>query len=82
MSLFLYPLFGSSPHVAVGPTALMSLLTAGVIDLENLPEDPSADGRRLELAFRLAFLVGIVQIVLGTCNAGALVNFLSNPMLK
>jgi len=60
----------------------MSLLTAGVIDVENLPEGPDADGRRLEIAFRLAFLVGAVQVLLGIFNAGALVNFLSNPMLK
>ena len=82
MSLFIYPIFGSSPHVAVGPTALMGLLTAGAIDLENLPEGTEFDGRRLEIAFRLAFIVGAIQILLGVFNAGTLVNFLSNPMLK
>lgn len=82
MSLFLYPIFGSSPHVAIGPTALMGLLTAGAIDFENLPEGPEFDGRRLEIAFRLAFIIGAIQIILGLCSAGTLVNFLSNPMLK
>ena len=80
MALFLYPIFGTSPQLAVGPVALMALLTDGVITELDIPEDD--DGRRIQIALRLAFLVGVIQMAMGLFNAGALVQFLSHPMLR
>ena len=80
MSVFIYPFFGTSPQLAVGPVALMSLLTTGLINEMDLGDAP--DDRRILLALRLAFVVGVIQTAMGIFNAGSLVSFLSHPMLS
>jgi SulP family sulfate permease len=82
ISMLIYPIFGTSPELAVGPTALMSLLTAGVMTQLNVEDGPEGDARKLEIALRLAFLMGAVQLLMGLFNAGVLVRFLSHPMLR
>ena len=82
VSMLVYPLFGTSPELAVGPTALMSLLTAGVMTELGTDEGEEGEQRRLEIALRLAFIMGVIQVVMGLCNAGVLVRFLSHPMLR
>lgn len=47
MGLLPYPLFGTSPHLISGPTAVMSILVAGLIPESIEVPDPSlADGQR------------------------------------
>ena len=82
VSMLVYPLFGTSPELAVGPTALTSLLTANVITDLGTDEGEEGEQRRLEIALRLAFISGLIQVVMGLCNAGVLVRFLSHPMLR
>lgn len=64
IGLLAYPLFGSSPHLAVGPTAMQSLLVAGALapfedahcdagDFANVSCD-----RYIQLAMTMSFLVG------------------------
>jgi SulP family sulfate permease len=64
--LILYPIFGTSPQLAIGPTAMQSLLTAGALaafddasPCDN-PEQVADAGcqRHIELALELSFLVG------------------------
>ena len=63
MSLFVYSLFGSSGQLSVGPVAMVSLLTKGVID-GTLPSN-ATDVQIISVAIVLAFCVGIVQCLMG-----------------
>ncbi len=82
VAMLVYPLFGTSPELAVGPTALMSLLTAGVMTELGTDDGVEGESRRLEIALRLAFIMGVIQLAMGLFNAGVLVRFLSHPMLR
>ena len=75
--LLLYGLLGTSRHLAVGPVAIVSLLTAAGVG--TLAAEGS--GQYLQLAITLAFLVGIFQTLMGLLRIGFLVNFLSHPVL-
>ena len=72
-----YALFGTSRQLAVGPVAIVSLLTASA--LAPLVEEGSAG--YLAAAALLALMVGVVHIVLGLGRLGFLVNFLSHSVL-
>ncbi len=76
--LILYALFGSSRQLAVGPVAMVSLLTAAGIGALN----PAGPAEYLLLAVTLAFLVGAIQFLMGVFRLGFLVNFLSHPVIS
>lgn len=76
--LLLYAIFGTSRQLAVGPVAMVSLLTAAGIGTLQ-PQSPS---EYLLLALTLAFLVGLIQSVMGLFRLGFLVNFLSHPVIN
>ena len=73
--LIVYGLLGTSRSLAVGPVAIVSLLVAS--GLSGLAEAGSA--HYVQLALTLAFLVGVIQFVMGGLRLGFLVNFLSHP---
>lgn len=80
IGLLIYPLFATSPHMAVGPVALASLLNeAALAGLGLVPEDKSA---WILASLQLAFITGLVQLLLGVFRAGSLVKFLSHSMLQ
>ncbi len=76
--LLIYALFGTSRQLAVGPVAMVSLLTAaGIGGLAG------ADiSTYITLAVALAFFVGLIQFLLGAFRLGFLVNFLSHPVIS
>ncbi len=76
--LVLYALFGTSRQLAVGPVAMVSLLTAAGIGALR-PESPEV---YLLLAVTLAFMVGAIQFLMGAFRLGFLVNFLSHPVIS
>jgi SulP family sulfate permease len=76
--LVLYALFGTSRQLAVGPVAMVSLLTAAGIGALK-PESPEV---YLLLAVTLAFMVGAIQFLMGVFRLGFLVNFLSHPVIS
>eukprot|EP00939_MAST-03C_sp_MAST-3C-sp1_P004901 g4901.t1 len=78
-ALFIYALLGTSPTLAIGPVALVSLLTKGTIDGE-LSEDASED-EIIDLAVSLAFLVGTLQCIFGVLGLGKITSFLSHDVL-
>jgi len=76
--IILYALFGTSRQLAVGPVAMVSLLTASGIGT-------IAEGGTelyILLAITLALFVGILQFLLGVFRLGFLVNFLSHPVIS
>jgi SulP family sulfate permease len=76
--LVLYALFGTSRQLAIGPVAMVALLTASGIGALN-PETPEA---YLLYALTLAFMVGLTQFLMGVFRLGFLVNFLSHPVIS
>ncbi len=72
-----YALFGTSRQLAVGPVAIVSLLTASA--LAPLVEEGGAD--YLGAAALLALMVGLAHLALGVGRLGFLVNFLSHSVL-
>lgn len=76
--LILYALLGTSRQLAVGPSAMIALLTAAGIGA--LAESGSAN--YIVLAISLAFLVGAIQFLLGCFRLGFLVTLLSHPVIS
>jgi SulP family sulfate permease len=76
--LLLYAIFGTSRQLAVGPVAMVSLLTAAGIASLNA----SSPEQYLLYALTLAFLVGLIQFGMGALRLGFVVNFLSHPVIN
>ncbi|MGC6392216.1 MAG: SulP family inorganic anion transporter [Alphaproteobacteria bacterium] len=75
--IILYAVFGTSRALAVGPVAVISLLTASVVG--QVAEQGTA-GYALA-ALTLAFLSGGFLLLLGFLRLGFLANFLSHPVI-
>ncbi len=76
--LLIYAIFGTSRQLAVGPVAMVSLLTATAIgSFSGLSTQ-----EYVMYAILLAFLVGVIQFLLGLFRLGFLVNFLSHPVVS
>jgi len=75
--LVVYGLFGTSRQLAVGPVAMMSLLTAAGVGAI------AEAGTETYVAYAvvLALMVGVLQLAMGFGRAGFLVNFLSHPVI-
>lgn len=75
--LIVYALLGTSRQLAVGPVAMVSLLIAsGVGKLAEAGSD-----QYINYAILLAFLVGMIQLLMGVLRLGFLVNFLAHPVI-
>lgn len=77
LPLLVYMLIGTSRQLAVGPVALVSLLTATAI--EPLADQDTAT--YLQLAAALALIVGAIYVVAGVFKLGSAVNLLSHAVL-
>ena len=76
--LIVYALFGSSRQLAVGPVAMVSLLVAaGVGEIAETGTDSY-----IAYAILLAFMIGIIQFLMGVARIGFLVNFISHPVIS
>ncbi|SIT65930.1 sulfate permease, SulP family [Ectothiorhodosinus mongolicus] len=70
-------LWGSSNQLATGPVAVVSLLTAAAL----IPLTTPGSAEYIALAILLAFMVGIIQLTMGVLRMGALVSFISHPVI-
>ncbi len=77
LPLVIYALFGTSRTLAVGPVAVVSLMTAAAVGKLALPG--SAD--YVLAAITLAFLSGVILLVMAVLRLGFLANFLSHPVI-
>src|SRR6056300_83610 len=75
--IVLYAIFGTSRALAVGPVAVVSLLTASAI---GQVAEQSTSGYAVA-ALTLAFLSGGFLVILGVLRLGFLANFLSHPVI-
>lgn len=76
--LLAYALFGSSRVLAVGPVAVVSLMTAAAVDQVASPGTPEY----WAAALLLAALSGAILIAMGVLRLGFLANLLSHPVIS
>src|SRR6056297_3005488 len=77
LPLVAYAIFGTSRALAVGPVAVVSLMTAAAIGNLGLT-DPGAIALA---AITLAFLSGLFLMGMGLLRLGFVANFLSHPVI-
>lgn len=70
-------LWGSSRQLSTGPVAIVSLMTAAALAPLATPFTEEYIG----LALLLTLMVGIIQLSLGLLKLGAIVNFISHPVI-
>ncbi len=78
LPLVAYAIFGTSRTLAVGPVAVVSLMTAsaaGAVAVQGTAE-------YLEAAITLAALSGVMLAILGFLRLGFLANLLSHPVIS
>ncbi len=78
LPLIVYAIFGTSRTLAVGPVAILSLMTAAAAG--KIAASGSAE--YIEAALILAFLSGAILLGLGLMRMGFLANFLSHPVIS
>lgn len=76
--LIFYAIFGTSRVLAVGPVAVVSLMTAAAIGQHAVPGSDAY----WAVAITLAFLSGVLLLAMGLMRLGFLANFLSHPVIS
>lgn len=76
--LLLYAIFGSSRVLAVGPVAVVSLMTAAAVGEHAV----AGSAAYWAVAITLAFISGSMLLVMGFLRLGFLANFLSHPVIS
>ncbi|XP_034488649.1 sodium-independent sulfate anion transporter isoform X1 [Drosophila innubila] len=67
----IYVFFGTIPQVSIGPTSLMAIMT-----LQFCADKP------VQVVIVLAFLAGLVELMMGICQLGFIVSFIPAPVTK
>lgn len=70
-------MWGSSHQLATGPVAMVALLTGSALTQFAAP----GSEQFVALAILLALMVGVIELALGLFRLGAIVNFLSHPVI-
>jgi SulP family sulfate permease len=78
LPLVAYGIFGSSRTLAVGPVAVISLMTAAAAAKIATP----GSAAYIEAALILAFLSGLILVAMSLLRLGFLANFLSHPVIS
>ncbi|XP_052263654.1 sodium-independent sulfate anion transporter-like [Dreissena polymorpha] len=74
MGCFVYTILGTSKDITLGPTAIMSLMTA-TFATSPRENDPT-------YALSLTLICGVVQALMGLLHLGIMVNFISYPVIN
>lgn len=78
LPLIIYAIFGSSRTLAVGPVAILSLMTAAAAGKIAA----AGTAQYIEAAMILAVLSGLILLTFGLFRMGFLANFLSHPVIS
>ncbi len=74
----IYAFFGTSRQLGVGPVAMDSLLVA--VAVSQFAQ--AGSDHYITMAVLLAFMVGMIQLMMGVMKLGFLVNLLSHPVIS
>eukprot|EP00055_Hartaetosiga_balthica_P014795 m.83420 g.83420 ORF g.83420 m.83420 type:complete len:664 (-) comp8689_c0_seq1:228-2219(-) len=75
MGCFVYIFMGTAKDITLGPTAIMSLMTASNSDQINGKTIP-------EHAIFLTFMAGLIQLAMGIFRLGFIVDFIAYPVIS
>lgn len=76
--LILYPVFGTSRHLALGTVAVdMVIISASISKIAN-----TGTSEYILLVILLSFLIGVIQIIMFSARLGFLINYLSRPVIN
>ncbi len=78
LPLVAYAVFGTSRTLAVGPVAVVSLMTAAAVGQVAAP----GTAAYVEAAIVLALLSGLILVAMSVLRLGFLANFLSHPVIS
>ncbi|XP_039188662.1 solute carrier family 26 member 10-like isoform X2 [Crotalus tigris] len=88
----LYMLFGTGRHVSTGTFAVVSLMTGSAVErLVPIPQQANGTGpaevavlerQRIEVAAAIAFLMGLLMVMMFMLHLGFLSTYLSEPVVK
>jgi SulP family sulfate permease len=78
LPLVAYAIFGTSRTLAVGPVAVVSLMTAAAL----APIAAQGTAAYLAAAVTLAFLSGLILVAMAVLRLGFLASFLSHPVIS
>jgi SulP family sulfate permease len=78
LPLIAYAIFGTSRALAVGPVAVVSLMTAAAVGQIAAP----GSAEYLTAAITLAFLSGLILVAMSVIRLGFMANFLSHPVIS
>jgi sulfate permease, SulP family len=78
LPLIAYAIFGTSRALAVGPVAVVSLMTAAAV----APIAAAGSAEYLTAAITLAFMSGLILVAMSVLRLGFLANFLSHPVIS
>ena len=76
MGSFMYCIFGGCKEIAMGPTAIMAIMTGDAIRGAKLPEFAA------RYATLLTFLSGVICFLFGLLRLGFLIDFISVPVIS
>jgi MFS superfamily sulfate permease-like transporter len=80
LALVAYAIFGSSPHLDVGPSSAVAALSFSVV-VGILGASAVQSEEWVVLSIALALMVGVFLIIGGSLRLGVLADFLSRPVL-
>ena len=75
MGCFMYCIFGTSKDIAMGPTAILAVMTG------ELYKDPDVIQYGAYYAVLLAFASGVIMFLFGILQLGFLIDFISAPVI-
>lgn len=78
LPLIAYAMFGTSAALAVGPVAIVSLLTANTL----MPLAATGSAEYMQMALLLAAMVGVMYFIMGVFRLGFITQLLSYPVMK
>lgn len=67
----IYAIFGSQPDVAVGPTSVLAIIIVPYVTIGGH-----------EYSVLLSLTTGLIMLLMGLCNLGWIVDFVSLPVMS
>lgn len=77
MSTIIATFTGRSSYMVVGPTNMVAVTIASSLNALEIVDA----GNYMQFVFLLTFMIGAVQVVLGSLQVGSLVHFVSQPVI-
>ena len=81
---FCYVVLGSSMQLAVGPVAVVSLLTGQIVSKYQTLSSTTPEGveESLDISAQACMCVGLILTAMGILNLGKLIHFISHPVMS